>query len=78
MDEQELLALFERAAWEIDQRKFDDIDASTRVADLGIDSVALLEIFGEIEDELDIHLPDEELAEVTTLGDLLDLIATQS
>lgn len=73
--EAELIKLFKRAAWEIDQREFDDIDPGTKIADLGIDSVALLEIFGEIEDELDVHLPDDELANVTTLRDLTRLIS---
>lgn len=74
-NEAELIKLFTRAAWEIDQREFDEIDPSTKIAELGIDSVALLEIFGEIEDELDVHLPDDELANVSTLGDLTKLIS---
>jgi acyl carrier protein len=76
--ENELISLFKRAAWEIDQREFDDIDPGTKIADLGIDSVALLEIFGEIEDELGVHLPDDKLANVNTLRDLTSLITSCS
>ncbi len=77
-NEQELIELFKRAAWEVDQREFDTIAPSTKIADLGIDSVALLEIFGEIEDELGVHLPDDELAKLVTLRDLTSLIGEHS
>lgn len=73
--EAELLQLFERAAWEVDQREFDSLSLDTKISDLNVDSVALLEIFGYVEEELDIYLPQEDLAEVKTLRDLGALIA---
>lgn len=72
---EDLLVLFEEAAWEVDQREFDSLSLKTKIADLGVDSVALLEIFGFVEEELDIYLSQEDLAEVQTLGDLSELIA---
>ena len=69
-----LLALFKEAAWEIDQRKFETIDLDTKINALGIDSVALYEIFGYVEEELDLELPDEALANVKTLRDLSTLV----
>ena len=74
-DENELLELFEQAAWEVDQREFEALSLDTKISDLGVDSVALLEIFGYVEEELDIYLPQEDLAEVKTLRDLSTLIA---
>lgn len=72
--ESSLLALFKEAAWEIDQRKFNELSLDTKINALGIDSVALYEIFGYVEEELDLELPDEELASVKTLGDLSSLV----
>lgn len=71
----ELLSLFRQAAWEVDQREFDTLTMDTKIADLGVSSVALLEIFGFVEEELDIYLAQEDLAQVKTLGDLSKLIA---
>ncbi len=68
--DQELLSLFAEAAWEVDQREFEDLSLDTRISDLGVDSVALLEIFGYVEEELDVYLPQEDLAQVKTLRDL--------
>lgn len=73
----EILALFKTAVWEIDQKKLDDITVEHKISALGIDSVAMLEVIGYLEDELDIHLPDEKLANVETVGDLAAVIAQE-
>lgn len=72
---EQLLTLFKEAAWEVDQREFESLSLDTEIAELGVDSVALLEIFGYVEEELDVYLAQEDLAQVKTLGDLGDLIA---
>ena len=66
----EVVVLFKKAAWEVDQKKLDDLRLDDRISSLGIDSVAMLEVIGFFEEELEIHLPDEKLARVETLGDL--------
>jgi acyl carrier protein len=73
----EILALFKAAVWEIDQKRLDELTADDAISSLGIDSVAMLEIIGYLEDELDIHLSDESLAKVETVGDLAAVIARQ-
>jgi len=73
-DEKEMIALFKEAAWQVDQREFEELSLDTHISDLGIDSVAMLEIFGYVEEELDLHLPDEKLSGIETLGDLSRLI----
>ena len=73
-DDASLITLFKEAAWEIDQREFDDVDLDTPIAELGIDSVALFEIFGYVEEELEVYLPDDQLGEVKTLRDLGALV----
>jgi acyl carrier protein len=70
----DVLELFKKAAWEVDQKKLDRIEMDEKISSLGIDSVAMLEVIGFFEEELDIHLPDERLARVETVRDLADLI----
>ena len=70
----EIIALIERAAWEVDLKKFDRLDPSLEIMSLGLDSVALMEMLGVIEDELDIHLPEDGLESVVTVGDLVSVV----
>jgi acyl carrier protein len=70
----DILALFKKAVWEADQKKLDDLKPEDSINSLGIDSVAMLEVIGQLEDELQIHLSDESLATVQTVGDLARLI----
>lgn len=47
------------------------------VADLGTDSIDNIELVMEIEDMLEIELPDEEIQNLKTVGELLDLVKTK-
>lgn len=44
------------------------------IADLGINSISVLEIVGYVEDKLGARFPDDELAQLNTIGGLCDLI----
>ena len=46
----------------------------TRIEELVIDSLGMLEIIGSLERRLRVQLPDESLAGLVTLGDLLDVV----
>ncbi len=78
ISDSELLALFKDAAWQVGGHKFDDLSMKTEIADLGIDSVELLEIFGYVEEETEVLLADEDLATIENLGDLGELIKKAS
>lgn len=75
MQQHEVIELFKKAAWEIDQKKLGDLKPEDKIRALGIDSVAMLEVIGFFEEELNIHLPDDKLSRVETIGDLATLIA---
>lgn len=70
-----ILDLFKKAAFEVDNKQFDQLTLETNISDLGLDSVAMLELIGYIEEELNVHFPDEDLARMQTLRDLSNLIA---
>jgi acyl carrier protein len=71
----QIVALFAKAIWEVDRKQLDGLGMDKQIASLGIDSVAMLEVIGYLEEELEIHLPEERLQQVLTLGDLADAIA---
>lgn len=71
----DVLQLFTQFANEVEKgRKLPAFTRSTQVKDLGIDSVALMEIIGCFEDRLNIRIPDEKLATLQTIGDLERLV----
>jgi acyl carrier protein len=46
-------------------------------ADLNIDSVAAMDLVMEIEDKYDIDVPINQIADMKTLGDLVELVRGQ-
>lgn len=48
-----------------------------KLAALGLDSLDLVEVMLEIEDQLHIEFDSSEIGEVATLGDVLKLIETK-
>ena len=46
--------------------------------DLCVDSLAAIELTMVIEDEFDISLPDDEVADVRTYGDILALVSARA
>jgi acyl carrier protein len=44
------------------------------IADLGIDSLAMLEIVGAMEREFKVQIPDDQLVGLQTIDDLISLL----
>jgi acyl carrier protein len=70
----ELLELFQKTATEVVEREFPNIAESTVISELGIDSLGMLEIVGAMERQLKIQIPDESLAGIQTVSDLIELV----
>ena len=49
-------------------------DSTELVADLGIDSLGVMEVVADIEDKFDITISDSDLREVTSFGDVIHAI----
>ena len=49
-------------------------EASRLVADLGVDSLGVMEIVAELEDKFGLTIPDEALREVDTIGDVVKAV----
>jgi acyl carrier protein len=70
----ELLQMFKKTATEIAEKEFPNISETTVISELGIDSLGMLEIVGAMERQLKIQIPDESLAGIQTVKDLLELV----
>jgi acyl carrier protein len=74
MNSQDLIALFKQVAKEVDKRDFPALTGDSVISDLGIDSLSMMQIVGEMELKLDIMIPDEDLVELVTVKDLLTVV----
>ena len=55
----------------------DELSADTNIAtDLGADSLDVVEILMSIEDEFEIEIPDSEIENIRTTGELVEYIET--
>jgi acyl carrier protein len=70
----DVIKLFKDAALEVSNRKLDRLDRSTVISQLGMDSVAVMELVSYFEEKLNVRMPDEDLARINTIGDLGTLI----
>ena len=61
-------------AYEVVGYKLDKLTLDTELSDLSLDSVAVMEIVGYVEQKLGVRFNDEDMATITTLRDLSTLI----
>jgi acyl carrier protein len=77
MQRAELVQVFARTATEVAEKEFANVLETTSISELGIDSLGMLEIIGSLERELKIHIPDESLAGIQTVKDLLNAVESR-
>ena len=70
MGKPDLLEKFKLVAARVDHKEFPNVSRESVITDLGIDSLSMMQIVGEMETELGIMIPDEDLVELVTVGDL--------
>ena len=58
----DIVQLFREAALEVDNRKLEDITSASVITQLGMDSVAQMELVSWFEEKLNVRIPDEELS----------------
>jgi acyl carrier protein len=73
-DRASLLALFRENATDVVEKDMHHVSESSVIGELGIDSLAVLEIIGSMERALRIRIPDEALTGVETVSDLLAVV----
>lgn len=55
-----------------------DLDFESKISDMDIDSIDLVDFIMVIEEEFDIEFTDEELDEIETLSDIVSLIESKN
>ena len=77
MTDPEILTIVRTALNEVvpgREEEFELLELSVKIRDLGIDSVATMEMVGCIEEEIDVTFPDEELSRIANFNDLAALM----
>ena len=74
MDRAKLLNMFRTMATEIAEKDFSHVKEDSAIAELGIDSLGMLELVGAMERNLGVQVPDDELVGIQTVQQLLDLV----
>jgi acyl carrier protein len=74
MQRPQLIKLFRDLASEIAEKDLSFVREDSAISDMGIDSLAMLELVGTMERELRIRVPDEQLVGLVTVGQLLELV----
>ena len=74
MTRPELIGMFQRMATEIAEKDFTNVDEQSKIAELGIDSLGMLELVGAMEKELGVQIPDEQLVGIQSVSQLIDLV----
>ena len=74
MTREDIVEVFADAATRVTQRKVIGLDESTEIWSLGLDSLGMFELVGELERQLGMSLPDDQLVGLRTVRDLVDVI----
>jgi 8-amino-7-oxononanoate synthase/acyl carrier protein len=69
-----LINILKTAVYDVNLKELGDISASTMISELGLDSVAMMELIGVLEENLSIRIGDQEVSELHSVGDLLNLL----
>ncbi|MEO7095326.1 MAG: acyl carrier protein [Polyangiales bacterium] len=70
MAQTDILEKFKLIAARVDHKELPNVTRESVITDLGIDSLSMMQIVGEMETEFGIMIPDEDLVEMVTVGDL--------
>jgi acyl carrier protein len=77
MTDEKVLGLVKEALFEVApnrKEEFEEIALDDTIEDLALDSIATMEMVGFLEDKTENTFPDEELAKVNTVQDLVNLV----
>ena len=78
-DKEEILAGLAEIVEEVAGVAQDDVSSEKSfVDDLDIDSLSMVEIAGQAEDKFGVKIPDDELANLKTVGDAVDYVAANA
>lgn len=74
MNRDELVEWVRKRSGEILEVEPESIQEQTEFADLDADSVDLIEVVNSMEREFSVHIDEQDLYEIQTVGELVDLL----
>jgi acyl carrier protein len=74
MDKIDIVQVFKQAAFEAEGRHLEGVTLDSKLSDLQMDSVAVMETIGVVEQRLGVRFADEDLARLSSLRDLEALV----
>ncbi|MCZ6672602.1 MAG: acyl carrier protein [Verrucomicrobia bacterium] len=60
-----------------EERDWDSFGRDTTIEDLGLDSLTILDLLYDIEQEIGIHLEAQDVVSVRTVGEITDLLVAK-
>lgn len=70
----DIVSLFKQAAFEAEGRHLEGLTLDSKLSELSMDSVAVMETIGVFEQRVGIRFADEDLSRLTSLRDLEQLV----
>ena len=74
MDRSHLVEMFRSMATEITEKDFAALTEQSVISEMGVDSLAMLELVGSMERELKVQIPDDQLVGLETVAQLIDVV----
>ena len=74
MEKLDIVQVFKQAAFEAEGRHLEGLTLDSKLAELEMDSVAVMETIGVFEDRVGLRFADEDLSRLTCLRDLEVLV----
>jgi len=74
-DKIDIVQLFKEAVFEAQGRRLEQVVLDSPLSELSLDSVAVMETMGVIEERLGVRFADEDLAQLKSVRDLEALVA---
>jgi len=66
--------MIKAAVLDVTSRQLGEVDSETKISELGLDSVAVMEVIGVLEEDLSLRMAEKELTSLDSIGDLIRLI----
>jgi acyl carrier protein len=73
-DKIDIVQVFKQAAFEAEGRHLEGLTLDSKLSDLSMDSVAVMETIGVVEQRIGVRFQDEDLARLSSLRDLEALV----
>jgi acyl carrier protein len=70
----DLFVMFRQIAEEVQKKPLPDVSRKSVIADMGIDSLSMMQIVGEMEVRLGVMIPDDQLVKLETVDDLIGVV----